>query len=920
MEESIAKKTSFANKNSLAKKPSFFSTHKTETIVIGVVISVVVVVGVLVLLWYLNVIMPRYRCVSGLCVKNKPGKPDPPGSYSSSDCNNECATKPPPTHFKCDSGVCVPAENGDYKDSTCDNNCTIPPARGTFKCDADSGCVAASDGNYEDSTCEKKCTRFSIQDTEGAPATCQKQTQATSASRKVRANVRANTATFYSKDQCTAALTALPYQKCQFDTTKHLNECMKTPNASDYPDIKTCQSGCKSFECTGDGCTECATTGCTKAEHYLDTTCNKSCGSKYQFVEATGAAPTCEAVTVPVKTTTANLRNRLSRLDSFYNRDQCTQALNALPYQKCDFNTSSGLYQCMKTSSDAHFQNQGDCDAACKSFECTDNGCMECAQSGCTSSDHHYSSNTCGDQCKKFQFVNNDGQPAECAPVAMTTAAVNTRGRLSRIDPFYSKSQCTTALNALTSKKCIKKTDGLTCVTTFKTKDLCGNIDGCYKCDSSNCKSFTLEHGIASAVQFTFPGLFFPDSGSYGNKGNTGAVKTHVLLFMAQYTAQTDGGVLELQPAFELVKSENNGKAVATWLVFTDDYCKTQPDVFPSKQYFSGSGSNPNDINDGQWITKHAKDTGDSDNVFNFINGAGINSDRWGFLPGNFGDFSAWDDYGILHFYTLPLLALQTITISPTKKDKKYNICLYIGSNTSDKLTVNNQIQNSWGSLTEATWYDTDKIINQASYFEFPGDFFWASSDHGNGNWDIWSHTLLWMGSYTATTEGGTLTVHPQFQLLKPDLNNNGQAAVTWLVFTDEYCQSHTDAFPSAPYLADQGHNAVDINNKKWFTDPKTQASTKGPVYNFIKNANDNTTATTLKRWGNLPDLGNFGNWPADLKFTMIPNLNITQDIQVYPTKAGKRYNICMYLGTNTTDKLRISNTLPNSWGLIQEI
>ena len=41
--------------------------------------------------------------------------------------------------------------------------------------------IAASDGNYEDSTCEKKCTRFSIQDTEGAPATCQKQTQATSA-------------------------------------------------------------------------------------------------------------------------------------------------------------------------------------------------------------------------------------------------------------------------------------------------------------------------------------------------------------------------------------------------------------------------------------------------------------------------------------------------------------------------------------------------------------------------------------------------------------------------------------------------------------------------------------------------------------------------------------------------------------------
>ena len=705
MEESIAKKTSFANKNSLAKKPSFFSTHKTETIVIGVVISVVVVVGVLVLLWYLNVIMPRYRCVSGLCVKNEPGKPDPPGSYSSSDCNNECATKPPPTRFKCDSGVCVPAENGEYKDSTCGNNCTIPPARGTFKCDADSGCVAASDGNYEDSTCEKKCTRFSIQDTEGAPATCQKQSQATSASRKVRAN----TATFYSKDQCTAALTALPYQKCQFDTTKHLNECMKTPNASDYPDITACQSGCKSFECTGDGCTECATTGCTKDQHYLNDTCEKSCGSKYQFVEATGAAPTCEAVTVPVKTTTANSRNRLSRLDSFYNRDQCTQALNALPYQKCDFNTSSRLYQCMKTSSNAHFKNQGDCDAVCKSFECTDNGCMECAQSGCTSSDHYYSSNTCGDQCKKFQFVNNDGQPAECAPVAMTTAAVNTRGRLSRIDPFYSKSQCTTALNALTSKKCMKHTKDdvvmYDCATTSRTAALCNNTDACFKCDSSNCKVF----------------------------------------------------------------------------------------------------------------------------------------------------------------------------------------------NTT--------------------------FINTALQFTFPGDFFNVSDNHGNGNASIWSHTLLWMGSYTAQKDGDIITVQPQFQLFKPDGNNNGAAVATWLVFTDDYCKTKSATFPSEPYNSSEGRYPPNIADGKWFTN-KEKSNYKGEVYNFIKNANDNTTATTKNSWGYLPDLENFGNWPGILRFTMIPGVSVTQDIEVFPAKAGKKYNICMYIGTNTTDALSVKNVITDgagSWGPLWE-
>ena len=77
----------------VVKKPGFFSKHKTEKIVVGVVILVVVVMGVLVLLWYLNVIMPRYHCEgAALCVKNKQGKKDPAGSFKKSKCGSKCDT------------------------------------------------------------------------------------------------------------------------------------------------------------------------------------------------------------------------------------------------------------------------------------------------------------------------------------------------------------------------------------------------------------------------------------------------------------------------------------------------------------------------------------------------------------------------------------------------------------------------------------------------------------------------------------------------------------------------------------------------------------------------------------------------------------------------------------------------------------
>ena len=722
---------------SIVKKPSFFSAHKTETIVIGVVVLVVVVAGVLVLLWYLNVIMPRYHCVSGLCVKNEPGKPNPPGSYASSDCNSKC--------------------------TDCNNKCT---------------------------DCNSKCTE----------TLTPTRTQTTSASRNVRVKTRANT-NYYNQEDCMRALDALPYQKCQFNSSSRLYECMKTVHNPDFTP-EDCRNNCHSFECTDSGCTECALSGCTKAEHYFDNACNQKCS-------------------------------------------------------------------------------------------------------------------------KKFQLLDNMGVPVTCEVLTATTAA----------NPFYSLDQCMTGLNALTSKKCIKQTKDnvatFNCVTTTRTDCGSHNDESCF-CDSNNCKLFNTTF-INTALQFTFPGNFFNASENNGN--NNGDIWSHTLLWIGSYTAQTDGALLTVQPQFQLFKPDgnNNGAAVATWLVFTDDYCKSHSTVFPSNSYISSQGSYPPTIADGIWFTNKEK-SNYKGNVYNFINGANDNTtaatqNRWGVWPSDFIKFSNWP--GILRFTMISGVSVtQDVPVFPTKAGEKYNICMYIGTNTTDSLRVNNVITDgagSWGTSTESSWYETvtnpitSNSINTAAYFEFPDSFFYASGNHGNENWDIWSHTLLWMGSYTALTDGGTLNVQPQFQLLKPNGHTGGQALATWLVFTDDYCKSNSTVFPSSPYNSSQGHNAVTINKQKWFTDPLTQSCAGGLAYNFIAHANDNTTATTQNRWGYLPDMGNFGNWPGNWKFTMIPGVNLTQDIQVSPTIAGKKYHICMYMGTNTTDVLRVGNVITDSWGSLWE-
>lgn len=111
-----------------SKKPGFWTKHKTEKIVVGVVILVVVVMGILLLLGYLNVIMPRYHCEGAVCVKNKQGKPDPSGSFKKSKCGLTCTTPITKGAHKCDGAACVACTAGadgcNYMDSSCNNECT----------------------------------------------------------------------------------------------------------------------------------------------------------------------------------------------------------------------------------------------------------------------------------------------------------------------------------------------------------------------------------------------------------------------------------------------------------------------------------------------------------------------------------------------------------------------------------------------------------------------------------------------------------------------------------------------------------------------------------------------------------------------------------------------------------------------------
>ena len=438
---------------SVTKKPGFYSTHKTATIVIGVVILVVVVVGVLVLLWYLNVIMPRYHCVSGLCVKNEQGKADPPDSYSSKDCNNECPTKPPII------------------------------TQGSFKCDTQKGCVGCNvktdEGcTYTESSCDKHCVNYLLKETTGDPVTCQKQ----------------------------------------------------------------------------------------------------------------------DLVTTSTATNKRNIRGRVTRLDPFYNQDQCTKALNTLTAKKC---TGS-----------------------------------------------------------------------------KTTAVTGT--------PAFK------------------------CVLTAHTPNQCNNIIACSQCDeNTNCKHFNSSI-INTALDFTFGSNYF-----LKNVGQPeDLIYNHVLLWMGTYKALNDNSVLNVAPMTLMSKSSGKGQVVLSWLIFTEDYCLNK-NTFPATQYNSSQGSDPTKISGGTWFTGKTN----SNDVYNFIRSANNDTNantrkRWGYFPDNGTLFSNWDNKVKLS-YDLKIQIISDpnnpIQAFPLQKDKNYRICMYIGQNTTDAITVgpfNTAGAGSWGSLVESSWYD----------------------------------------------------------------------------------------------------------------------------------------------------------------------------------------------------------------------
>jgi hypothetical protein len=98
-----------------------------------------------------------YGCdATGTCVK------DDNGPYNTSDCNNQC-TKPPPTvqMYGCDTtGTCVKDDNGPYNTMNCNNQCTKPPPTvQMYGCDATGTCVKDDNGPYNTSNCNNQCTK-----------------------------------------------------------------------------------------------------------------------------------------------------------------------------------------------------------------------------------------------------------------------------------------------------------------------------------------------------------------------------------------------------------------------------------------------------------------------------------------------------------------------------------------------------------------------------------------------------------------------------------------------------------------------------------------------------------------------------------------------------------------------------------------
>lgn len=116
-------------------------------------VSLLIIIAVLlIVLWKLNILAPRYSCNGKTCVG------DCNGNYKTINCDGECSSLAAPTPYSCINGACVrnPTGKGQFSDSKCGNGC--------FTC-LNGACATVADnetsGTFQD--CSKCSYRYSCQ-------------------------------------------------------------------------------------------------------------------------------------------------------------------------------------------------------------------------------------------------------------------------------------------------------------------------------------------------------------------------------------------------------------------------------------------------------------------------------------------------------------------------------------------------------------------------------------------------------------------------------------------------------------------------------------------------------------------------------------------------------------------------------------
>ncbi len=108
---------------------------------------------------------PKYRCSGVTCTRD-----DINGTYTSSDCNNQCTA--PPTKYKCSGSSCVADPNGTYTTSNCNNQCSAspPPSSPPTPIPTTPPIITSSCGSsypcYNNSTCSRTSCSGSGEDRE----------------------------------------------------------------------------------------------------------------------------------------------------------------------------------------------------------------------------------------------------------------------------------------------------------------------------------------------------------------------------------------------------------------------------------------------------------------------------------------------------------------------------------------------------------------------------------------------------------------------------------------------------------------------------------------------------------------------------------------------------------------------------------